>query len=47
MFEDIDPHDYDKVNDVNANGAFLCRHAALKVMRPPKTGTIINIVSLG
>ena len=46
MFDNIDPEEYDKVNDVNANGAFLCLHAALKVMRPRKSGTIINIVSL-
>ena len=46
MFQNIDPADYDQVNDVNANGAFLCIRAALEVMRPRKTGTIINIVSL-
>ena len=45
-FDDMDPDDYDRVMAANAGGAFNCLYAALKSMRPRKTGTIINIVSL-
>ena len=34
-----------KILDTNLNGTFLCSRAALKIMRPQRSGAIINISS--
>ena len=34
-----------KILDTNLNGTFLCSREALKIMRPQRSGTIINISS--
>lgn len=41
----LTPADWDKVIDINLNGAFYCMHAVLPGMREKGAGTIINISS--
>ena len=38
--------EWKRVMDINVTGAFLCARAALRVMKPHKSGKIINIGSL-
>jgi len=40
-FTEITEEQWDRVNDVNLKGAFLCAQAAAKVMIPRKTGRIL------
>jgi NADP-dependent 3-hydroxy acid dehydrogenase YdfG len=40
------PEEWDRLMTINATGAYNCMHAALRDMRPRKTGTIINISSI-
>ena len=42
---ELAPDDWDKLMNINATGAFNCMHYALPVMRPHKTGLVINISS--
>ena len=39
------PEDWDKVMAINATGAFNCMHFGLPLMRPHRTGLVINISS--
>ena len=39
------PGDWDKVIAINATGAFNCMHFGLPLMRPHRTGLVINISS--
>jgi NADP-dependent 3-hydroxy acid dehydrogenase YdfG len=41
----LTPADWDRVIDINLNGAFYCTHAVLPAMRAKGAGTIINISS--
>lgn len=42
---ELSPADWDKLMAINATGAFNCMHYGLKLMRPHKTGLVINISS--
>ncbi len=42
---ELAPTDWDKLMTVNATGAYNCMHYALKLMRPHKSGLVINISS--
>ena len=42
---DLAPGDWDKVIAINATGAFNCMHFGLPLMRPHRTGLVINISS--
>ncbi len=42
---ELAPDDWDKLMDINATGAFNCMHYGLPLMRPHKTGLVINISS--
>ena len=42
---ELAPDDWDKLMSINATGAFNCMHYALPLMRPNKTGLVINISS--
>ncbi|MEH6405047.1 MAG: SDR family NAD(P)-dependent oxidoreductase [Sneathiella sp.] len=44
-WRDIDTEAWDKVVDINLNGAFYCCKAVLPVMRKQKSGLIVNIAS--
>lgn len=44
-FDDVDANFWDKVNGVNARGAFLINQAAVKAMRRRGGGAIVNISS--
>jgi 3-oxoacyl-[acyl-carrier protein] reductase len=43
---EIRAEDIDRILAVNVRGAFLCSREALRLMRPRKEGTIINIASV-
>ena len=40
---ELAPDDWDKLMAINATGTFNCMHYALPLMRPHKTGLVINI----
>jgi len=42
---ELAPGDWDKVLAINATGAFNCMHFGLPLMRPHRTGLVINISS--
>ncbi|SVC79422.1 uncharacterized protein METZ01_LOCUS332276 [marine metagenome] len=42
---ELAPGDWDKLITINTTGAFNCMHYALPLMRPHKTGLVINISS--
>ena len=42
---ELAPGDWDKVMAINATGAFNCMHFGLPLMRPHRTGLVINISS--
>lgn len=42
---ELAPDDWDKLMNINATGAFNCMHYGLPLMRPHKTGLVINISS--
>ena len=42
---ELAPADWDKLMTINATGAFNCMHYGLKLMRPYKSGLVINISS--
>ena len=42
---ELDPEDWDKLMNINATGAFNCMHFGLPLMRPHKSGLVINISS--
>ena len=42
---ELAPADWDKLMNINATGAFNCMHYGLALMRPHKTGLVINISS--
>jgi len=42
---ELAPEDWDKLIKINATGAFNCMHYGLPLMRPHKTGLVINISS--
>jgi NAD(P)-dependent dehydrogenase (short-subunit alcohol dehydrogenase family) len=42
---ELAPADWDKLMTINATGAFNCMHYGLKLMRPHKSGLVINISS--
>jgi len=44
--EEIDEQEWDRVLSVNAKGVFVCTKAALEVMKPQKSGAIINTASI-
>ncbi|MDF2853495.1 MAG: fabG 4 [Sphingobacterium multivorum] len=44
--EEIDEHEWDRVLSVNAKGVFICTKAVLEVMKPQKSGAIINTASV-
>ncbi|CDS97938.1 3-oxoacyl-(acyl-carrier-protein) reductase FabG [Sphingobacterium sp. PM2-P1-29] len=44
--EEIDEHEWDRVLSVNAKGVFICTKAVLEVMKPQKSGAIINTASI-
>ncbi len=43
---DMETADFDRVIAVNLRGTFLCSKHALRLMRPVKRGTVINIASV-
>lgn len=43
---EITPEEWDRVMGVNAKGVFVCTKAALEVMRPRRSGAIINTASI-
>jgi len=43
---DLEAADLDRVLAVNVRGTFLCSREALKLMRPRRSGTIVNIASV-
>ncbi|WP_028296961.1 SDR family NAD(P)-dependent oxidoreductase [Olivibacter sitiensis] len=44
--EEIDTKEWDRVLGVNAKGVFVCTKAELEVMKPKKSGAIINTASI-
>ena len=42
---ELAPEDWDKVMAINATGVFNCMHFGLPLMRPHRTGLVINISS--
>lgn len=44
--EEIDEQEWDRVLSVNAKGVFICTKAVLEVMKPQKSGAIINTASI-
>lgn len=44
--EEIDEQEWDRVLSVNARGVFICTKAVLEVMKPQKSGAIINTASI-
>ena len=42
---ELAPGDWDKIIAINATGAFNCMHFGLPLMRPHRTGLVINISS--
>ncbi|MBU2548678.1 MAG: SDR family NAD(P)-dependent oxidoreductase [Proteobacteria bacterium] len=44
-WRDLSPEGWNRVIDIDLNGAFYCAHAALPVMRRQKDGLIVNISS--
>ncbi len=42
---ELAPADWDKLMAINATGAYNCMHYGLKLMRPHKSGLVINISS--
>jgi len=42
----IEPDEWDRIQDVNLRGVFLCAQAALDVMIPRRSGRIVTIASL-
>ena len=44
--EDTSEEHYDYVVDTNLKGVFLCCQSAMKIMKPQKKGSIINIASI-
>ena len=44
--EDTSEEHYDYVVDTNLKGVFLCCQSAMKIMKPHKKGSIINIASI-
>jgi len=44
-WKDVDADAWEKVVDINLNGAFYCCKAVLPVMRKQKSGLIINVAS--
>ncbi|MBI2460766.1 MAG: SDR family oxidoreductase [Candidatus Rokubacteria bacterium] len=46
LAEDITEADWRRVIDVNLTGAFLCARAAIRIMKPRRTGHIVNVASI-
>ncbi len=44
--DEIDSEEWDRVLGVNAKGVFVCTKAELELMRPKKSGAIINTASI-
>ncbi|MEN2436132.1 SDR family NAD(P)-dependent oxidoreductase [Weeksellaceae bacterium A-14] len=44
--EEIAPEEWDRVMDINAKGVYVCTKAELEVMKPAKSGAIINTSSI-
>lgn len=44
--EEIDEAEWDRVLSVNAKGVFICTKAVLEIMKPQKSGSIINTASI-
>jgi len=44
--DDLTPADWDRVLDVNLKGVLLCSQAALRHMKPRRSGAIVSIASL-
>lgn len=44
--DEIDADEWDRVLGVNAKGVFLCTKAELEIMKPKKSGAIINTASI-
>jgi 3-oxoacyl-[acyl-carrier protein] reductase len=44
--DELTADDWDRVMDVNLKGVFLCSQAALRGMKPRRTGAIVSIASL-
>ena len=42
----LTPEDFNRMTDINLNGAYLCIHAVLPKMRERKDGLIINVSSI-
>lgn len=45
-FGEVTEDDWDRTMSVNARGLFFCMQAAARVMRPQRSGTIVNIASI-
>ncbi len=46
MFETMDPVDFQKVYDLNVMGTIHCSQAVIPIMKPQKSGTIVNVTSV-
>jgi NAD(P)-dependent dehydrogenase (short-subunit alcohol dehydrogenase family) len=46
LAEDISEADWRRVIDINLTGVFLCSRAAIRVMKPRRTGHIVNVASI-
>lgn len=44
--EDITEADWRRVIDVNLTGVFLCSRAAMRIMKPRRSGHIVNVASI-
>jgi 3-oxoacyl-[acyl-carrier protein] reductase len=44
---DMAPDDWRRIVDINLNGVFLCSRASLRHMIPRRSGSIVNISSIG
>ncbi len=44
--EDIGENEWDRVMGVNVKGSYLCAREALRLMKPRRTGKIVNVSSL-
>ena len=45
--DDLTVEEWDQVMAINLKGVFLCSQAALRVMKPQRSGKIVNLASMG
>ncbi len=45
MIEDFPLHEFQRIIDINLTGVWLCCRAAARIMKPQKSGSVINVAS--